>query len=71
MNMNPSSHHSESIGARPSGFSTVRTRRLRHHPLIRSLVYPDPAHAEAVSDRLARDDLFQHELHLKPRAPAR
>jgi hypothetical protein len=40
-------------------------------PLIRTLVHPDPAHAEAISDRLARDDLFQHDLHLKPRAPAR
>jgi len=38
-------------------------------PLILTLVYPDPAYAEAISDRLGRDDLFQHELHLSP--PAR
>src|SRR5262249_53926733 len=38
MNMNPASHHSESIGARPGGFPTVRPRRLRHYPLIRCLV---------------------------------
>jgi porphobilinogen synthase len=38
MNMNPPSNPSESLGARPSGFPTVRPRRLRHHPLVRDLV---------------------------------
>lgn len=43
----------------------------RRDPLILTIVHPDPAYAEAISDRLARDDLFQRELHLKPQAPAR
>ena len=40
-------------------------------PEMLTLVHPDLAYAEAVSDQLSRDDLFQHELHLKPRTPAR
>lgn len=43
----------------------------RRTPLILTIVDPDPAHAEAISERLARDDLFQHELHLKTQAPSR
>ena len=40
-------------------------------PEMLTLVHPDLAYAEAISDQLSRDDLFQHELHLKPRTPAR
>lgn len=40
-------------------------------PEMLTLVHPNLAYAEAVSDQLSRDDLFQHELHLKPRTPAR
>lgn len=36
-----------------------------------TLVYPDLARATRVYDRLDRDDLFQHELHLKPQARPR
>lgn len=43
----------------------------RRTPLILTLVYPDPHRAEAISDRLTRDDLFLYELHLKPPPPAR
>jgi MFS family permease len=43
---------------------------LRTPPML-IFVHPDLAFAEAISDQLSRDDLFQHELHLKPRPPAR
>lgn len=43
----------------------------RRTPLMLTFVYPDLAHAEAISDRLTRDDLFLYELHLKPPPPAR
>jgi hypothetical protein len=38
-------------------------------PHMLTLIHPDLAHAQAISDRLRRDNLFQHELHLKPRTP--
>ena len=36
--MNPLPNANEPPNARPGGFPTIRPRRLRHHPLIRSLV---------------------------------
>jgi hypothetical protein len=39
-------------------------------PGAASLVYPELDYAEAVSARLQRDGLYQHELHLRPRSGA-
>jgi len=36
-----------------------------------AVVYPTPAFADALFARMRHDGLFQHELHLKPAAPAR
>jgi hypothetical protein len=35
------------------------------------MVLPDLARAEALSARMRKDGLFQHELHLKARAGSR
>jgi hypothetical protein len=43
----------------------------RRAPEMAVTVHPDLAHAQAVYARLARDGLFQHELHLKPPPPSR
>jgi hypothetical protein len=46
-------------------------RAGRVTPEARVFVHPDLAHAEQVYAGMARDGLFEHELHLKPAAPAR
>lgn len=43
----------------------------RRDPRMLAFVYPDFARAEHFYSQLAHDGLFQHELHLKPQAPAR
>jgi hypothetical protein len=43
----------------------------RRTPEMLVMVHPDLARAEAISSELRRDGLFQHELHLKARTPAR
>jgi hypothetical protein len=40
-------------------------------PRMLTIINPDLDAAQAISDRLTHDGYFQHELHLKPPAPAR
>jgi hypothetical protein len=40
-------------------------------PAMQITVHPDLTRAQAVYAAMARDGLFQHELHLKPRSPPR
>lgn len=40
-------------------------------PEMLTFIHPDQGHAERVYSWLAEDGYFQHELHLKPRTPAR
>lgn len=43
----------------------------RRTPMVVDIVHPNLLFAETVLDRMNRDDLFQHELHLKPQPASR